>query len=326
MLQGCQLQRPHPPLQRHFSPVHLSSSSVPSVPSLPPPAVYSFDGRPVCHKFLRKAFHFGSNILTGVARNPDGAPSVSNTQSSCTTSAAVNSLFRSGSVVSRSQLLKKEAVISFVKRLAEDCGDNMPHKQEIHLPFHQRKDLYPLFVKEFQRLYTSTNPASPQYFRRVWKRDCSHAKVLKTSRFTTCERSGDLRRETRDAIINGRCTEDIRKQRKKHLNFIAAERLAYQTKKNRGRLQSSNYLSIIIDGADQSAFGLPHFTTTPKSQRDHALKVKLIGLLEHRLPNRLFLFTMTEDHATGANHVVQALHRFLNVKRSEGPLPKRLFV
>ena len=53
--------------------------------------------------------------------------------------------------------------------------------------------------------------------------------------------------------------------------------------KKRARLHSSKYCSIIVDGADQSAFGLPHFTTKPKSNRGHALKVKLIGLLEHKV-------------------------------------------
>ena len=56
------------------------------------------------------------------------------------------------------------------------------------------------------------------------------------------------------------------------------------------------------------------------------MKVKLVGLLEHRIQNRLNLLTMTEEHSTGANHVVEAIHRFLNKKRLEGPLPKKFFI
>lgn len=41
------------------------------------------------------------------------------------------------------------------------------------------------------------------------------------------------------------------------------------------------YCSTIVDSADQSALGLPHFTTKTKSERVHALKVRLIGVLEH---------------------------------------------
>ena len=102
--------------------------------------------------------------------------------------------------------------------------------------------------------------------------------------------------------------------------------MEYQKKKDRARLNQAEFCSLIVDGADQSAFGLPHFTTKPKSQRGHALKVKLIGLFEHLIENRLTLFTMTEEIETGANHVIEVIHRFLNAKRSEGALPPTLFV
>lgn len=35
---------------------------------------------------------------------------------------------------------------------------------------------------------------------------------------------------------------------------------------------------------------------------------------------------MTQEHETGANHVVEVIHRFLNRRRTEGPIPKKLFV
>lgn len=35
---------------------------------------------------------------------------------------------------------------------------------------------------------------------------------------------------------------------------------------------------------------------------------------------------MTQEHETGANHVIEALHRFLITKRMEGPLPRKLFI
>lgn len=83
---------------------------------------------------------------------------------------------------------------------------------------------------------------------------------------------------------------------------------------------------MIVDGADQLAFRLPHFTTNPKNQRGHALKLKLIGLLEHRIDNRLFLYTMTEEHANSANYIVETIHCLLNTRRIEGPLPRRFFI
>ena len=58
------------------------------------------------------------------------------------------------------------------------------------------------------------------------------------------------------------------------------------------KLEPNRYLSIIVDGADQSAYGLPHFCTLTKDQRGHAMKVKLVGILEDAVVNKLVLFTL----------------------------------
>lgn len=44
---------------------------------------------------------------------------------------------------------------------------------------------------------------------------------------------------------------------------------------------------------------------------EHSLKAKLVGVLEHGMKNTLRLFEMTEDHETGANHIVEPVNRFL---------------
>ena len=107
---------------------------------------------------------------------------------------------------------------------------------------------------------------------------------------------------------------------------MGKERIEYQKKRDRSKLHSKEYLSIIIDGADQSAFGLPHFTPNVKNQRGHAMKVQFVGLLDHPLPNDLLLPTMTQEHKTGANHVVEVLHRYLTRRLADGTLPPKLFV
>ena len=66
--------------------------------------------------------------------------------------------------------------------------------------------------------------------------------------------------------------------------------------------------------------------TSVKSQRGHAMKVKLVGLLEHQLPNVLLIHTMKHELKTGANHVVEVLHRYLTRRRADGPLPLKFFV
>ena len=149
---------------------------------------------------------------------------------------------------------------------------------------------------------------------------------MKATRFTSCDRCDELRTALRDHIMTAKSTATLNVSRKEHLDFIAMERLEYQKKRDRARLNTNECLSIIIDGEDQSAFGLPQFTTCVKSQRGHALKVKLVGILHQQLENKLSLYTMTQEHGTGANHVIEIIHRFLCRMRSEGPLPPKFFV
>ena len=183
-----------------------------------------------------------------------------------------------------------------------------------------------MFLQQFEQLVHSTTPPTSQYFNRVWKNCCPQFKVMRSQRFSICDEGHRIKVNLNGAILKGLSTKDIKTQRKNHLEFIFRQRLEYQMKKDRARLHSSNSCSIIIDGADESAFGLPHFTTKTKSQCGHMMKFKVVGLLEHRIVNKLTLLTMTEEHATGANHVVEVVHRYINAKSKEGPLPCRFYV
>lgn len=49
-------------------------------------------------------------------------------------------------------------------------------------------------------------------------------------------------------------------------------------------------------------------------------------VLRDEVPNRLRLFTMVKDHATGANHIVESLHRVSNELFDAGTLPEVLYV
>lgn len=188
----------------------------------------------------------------------------------------------------------------------------MPDRVEVHLPFHQNILVNPVYCREFKKLYSHQTFVSQDYFRTVWRMHCPKLKVIKSSRFTTCDTCDQIRAGLRKKIICGHNTEDLKLQRIQHLTFVSNERMAYQQQKDRARLHGTKYCSIIVDGADQSAFGLPNFTTTPKSQKGHSLKVKLIGLLEHKPECQLFLYTMTQEHETGASHIVEVIHRFIN--------------
>ncbi len=63
-----------------------------------------------------------------------------------------------------------------------------------------------------------------------------------------------------------------------------------------------------------------------KDDRGHSLKVRLIGLLEHNQKNQLSLFTLTEEYPTGANHVIETVHRFLSERVNQSTLPRTFYI
>jgi len=57
-----------------------------------------------------------------------------------------------------------------------------------------------------------------------------------------------------------------------------------------------------------------------------SLKVKLVGVLEHNVRKNLSLFTMTGEFETGANPIIESVHRTLGWKAAVKPLKGTLFL
>lgn len=96
----------------------------------------------------------------------------------------------------------------------------------------------------------------------------------------------------------------IKEERRSHINFIACERLDKKKKRDKAKQDPGRFLSLIIDGADQSDFGLPHIPVKTKSQTGYVMKVRQIGSLQRAVKNKLLLLRMMEDFESGANHII----------------------
>lgn len=284
---------------------------------------FSFDNISVCSKFLEIAFHFSPQLQADVRRSQTPlsdhyTPNVLQSLSTGVPKLAEKS--------TNQQPLSLDSIILFLDRISRSTAESMPDRNQFHLPFFRTMDVYEIFTKEFSRLYFDETCPSYSYFMRIWRQKCSHIQVRKTSRFTKCTTCEHLRSAMVNAVRAGQPTDELLIQKRVHNEFVTRERREYCRKKEQAILRPKDFLSIIIDGADQTAFSIPHFTTSTKDQRGHGLKVHLIGLLKHGATNQLHLYTMTENHETGSNHIVEVVHRFLNKQGQEGPLPRKLFV
>ena len=294
---------------------------------------FVFDGRSVCGEFLRTAFRFSLESQVVARRQPidetiginhsviESIQSINAERNA--SSVEYVTMDSSGSALSPPAL---DSIITFIDRLVESTADRMPDNGEFHLPFFRKTEVYDIFKREFSKLYPSRDLPSNCYFLSVWKRHRSLVKVRKQSRFTKCSTCERLRSEIANAIRKGLPTDALKREQGAHLHFIAKERQEYLRKAELAMLRPTKYLSFVVDGADQSTYDLPHFTTKTKQSQGDGLKVHLIGLLQHMSMNRLNLYTMTSDHETGSNHIVEVIHRFINNAANESTLPRHAFI
>ena len=217
----------------------------------------------------------------------------------------------------------RSRIILFLQKIAKGYGDLMPDKQEIHVPWVCKLHLYEKLVREWNH---DGSPPSASYFYRTlreYAKDIKTPKIHRFSKCTACTQFDDIL--VRDQTSKGKIKRTIA-ARDRHIELVRFERKGYMERQNRAQNDPKNYCSIVIDGADQAAFGLPHFVYDTKDTVGHKLKVKLVGLKEHGHIPKICLYLMTEEFATGTNHVVETIHRWLNEKSKHGPLPPTLYI
>lgn len=255
---------------------------------------FHFDGVSVCSNFLDKALRFSRHMQSLMRRSSfDIESSFSDSLLQALNSKSCNvdddelDVANKETPGSLGRELAKDSIIVFLRRVADATGEEMPDTKEVHLPFFKKEALFEVFEFEFNRINNSVSAPSLGYFLRMWGKYCSHIKVRKSRRFKECDICLQLRMEIGDAIKSGRSTDELKKQKQAHNDFIARERQYYTEKKHLACLKRSKYLSFAIDGADQSAFTLPHLLGSSKDDRGHGMKLHLIGLLQHLVDNHL---------------------------------------
>ena len=82
-------------------------------------------------------------------------------------------------------LTKKSSVISFLRALADDLGDEMPHSIERHLP-HGNKYLVYMLFRENEGMY-GRQACSSSHFYETWKLYASHIKCRRRHGFSVCD-------------------------------------------------------------------------------------------------------------------------------------------
>lgn len=144
------------------------------------------------------------------------------------------------------------------------------------------------------------------------RNQCSECEWLKSA----------LRTATNGEVI----TKEVKEQHRHHVDFIARERRGYHLKSELSKEDTQEFVSLVVAGAGQSKFALPHFTESVKQNLAGGFAVHLVVVVQHALVSQLRLFKLVDSHETGYNHVFEAIYRVINDFVKTGKLLSKLFV
>ena len=195
-----------------------------------------------------------------------------------------------------------------------------PSKDTIILSIATRKAVYETYENDFRQGVLFYFPKKNQegqltyylpscsHFMRCWRTIPALKKIVlrKYLRFALCDLCIDFRERRRYATSDEE-RKEIKKQERLHHIFVHEERGTYYVRRCSAIHFPDQYMSIIADGADQSAYGLPHFIEIDKfSSSRRKIPVYLMGVLVHGF--RAYGFTYLKNVKHGTNIVIECLH------------------
>ena len=207
-----------------------------------------------------------------------------------------------------------------------------PTSERIILPFADKRAVYDMYIHECQdpatqRKWAPAGVPSRAWFYNAWQTDegANHIKTRKTLRFSLCPECVAFM-ETRMHVLDDPERHKLKTAEAAHHKFVRKERGSYYRRRYEATSQPSTTFSIIIDGADQSAFGSPHHYLHSKDDDGHwKIGTHLMGALVHG--RACHGFTMLPNIKHGSNVTIETLHRVLHhefEKNNKKPFTQRV--
>ena len=219
---------------------------------------------------------------------------------------------------------KTEAVVAWLLELAKwACLE--PDTEQTALPFSSWTQVWGMYEEE--RPCSGLPRVSPSHFKRARRTEVrvKHLVLRRYLRFAKCDECVEYRRR-RNATRDEETLAAIGKAEREHKCRVREERGSYWRRRDRGTRYPDRYMSVIIDGADQSAFGVPHFREKDHlTQGAHTMAVKIMGAIVHGFG--AFAFTHLDHVKSGANATIDVLVRVLQIYKDErGALSRKLYL
>ena len=161
-----------------------------------------------------------------------------------------------------------------------------PTSDRIILPFADKRAVYDMYLQEAEdeqvrAKWCPCGVPSRSWFYQAWTNDpaANHIKTRKTLRFSLCPLCVEFM-TIRTHVLDEKERTKVKLREAAHHTFVRNERGSYYLRRHLAVVNPSTIFSIIIDGADQSAFGSPHFYTHSKGRhtniQPHAVVVNTL--------------------------------------------------
>ena len=245
-------------------------------------------GEAVCYTFFSFALQISQTVLANIRKNGYTRPKLRESVESET----------------------EASILNWLDEFAK-FHEYMPNKQIIQLPYASKSDVFQFYLEDCRKFPLQFNECHNSYFNKIWKTKRKSIVLRAHLQFALCDICVALRVK-RDKTIDETMLNNHKTELFKHLEFIKQERTYYESKKAAARGNSNAYLSMVIDGADQSAYGMPHFCEITKtSSHAHKQRYHLIGVIVHGNPNCSYMYTCTDRWEHGSNSTIEVLQRTL---------------
>lgn len=156
-----------------------------------------------------------------------------------------------------------------------------------------RRQVYKQFFQKYSILRSDPRPSCP-FFVNKWKEVSSKKEARITYLFSRSPLSVKLETVIQMALD---LSKDTTNKNQKGSTFIwLAVKVRLDFKKSSALLHPDLFYFKFVDGADQIEFGLPHFVTKTKNEREIAPNACLIGILDRQERRNLHLFTMIQQN------------------------------
>jgi hypothetical protein len=215
---------------------------------------------------------------------------------------------------------QRVAIIEWLRGHVDAQGQCMPNTDQIHLPPGRWRTVYEQMLAALDG--GGEEPATYSYFMRVVHLHFPMVRVPAEQRFTKCEECLELKSRRRKT--NSRVElKVIAQARNEHLRKVLLEREKYWDHRRKAKSEKDDYLSIIIDGMDQTKTVLPRMAEeTSKMSRADTLQVHVTGVLVHG--RGAFVYLTSKRTSADSNLCVDSIIRTL--LKLPAPLPPVLYI